>query len=82
MTAFYLFKGDENLGGIICLSGLNPLKDLPTISKQKKETKILAMNGTDDKKVFFIDAYNTLYKRLIEIYSEPYSKNFEWVKLS
>ena len=36
ITAYYLYTGDSHLGGVICLSGLNPLADLPAVTEIQK----------------------------------------------
>ena len=64
ITAFYYYISDSHLGGVICLSGLNPMKEFPEIQPTMKETPILIMNGNADNKVFYTDAYNTLEKPL------------------
>ena len=39
------------------------------------------MNGNSDSKVFYKDAYETIYKKLIDIYTGTYKNNFDWIEL-
>ena len=56
------------LGGVVCLSGLNPMKTFPTMLgknlKAKKDTQMILMTGDNDTRVYLSDVRASAEKKL------------------
>ena len=75
-----MYEGIDPLGGVLCMSGLLPLKNIPSISTSNahKETQMHIYTGDIDTKVYYEDIKYTTDKVLKTIYTGEYAQNYKF----